>query len=53
MASELTARGRAVVVLTSSRDRQDFGPLIEQSGARGFIPKTALSGESLAAALAS
>lgn len=53
VASELTARGLSVVVLTSSRDGRDFGPLIEQSGARGFIPKAELSGESLATALAS
>jgi DNA-binding NarL/FixJ family response regulator len=38
-----------VVVLTSSRDGADFGPLIERSGARGFIPKAELSGERLKA----
>jgi DNA-binding NarL/FixJ family response regulator len=38
-----------VVVLTSSRDGADFGPLIERSGARGFIPKAELSGERLRA----
>lgn len=37
-----------VIVLTSSRDRSDFGQLIEQSGARGFIAKNNLSGEALA-----
>lgn len=51
VAAELTARGLAVVVLTSSRDGRDFGPLVAESGARGFIPKTELSGESLAAVL--
>jgi DNA-binding NarL/FixJ family response regulator len=38
-----------VVVLTSSRDGADFGPLIERSGARGFIPKAELSGERIRA----
>jgi DNA-binding NarL/FixJ family response regulator len=35
------------VVLTSSHDASDFGPLVERSGARGFIPKSDLSGEAL------
>lgn len=48
VASELTSRGLAVVVLTSSRDGRDFGALVAESGARGFIPKTELSGASLA-----
>jgi DNA-binding NarL/FixJ family response regulator len=30
---------RAAVILTSSRDSSDFGPLVERSGARGFIAK--------------
>jgi DNA-binding NarL/FixJ family response regulator len=38
-----------MVVLTSSRDGADFGPLIERSGARGFIPKGDLSGDRLRA----
>ena len=37
--------------MTSSRDARDFGPLVEQSGARGFIPKAELSGASLSALL--
>jgi DNA-binding NarL/FixJ family response regulator len=49
VASELTGRSRAVVVLISSRDGRDFGALVSESGARGFIPKTELSGASLAA----
>jgi two-component system nitrate/nitrite response regulator NarL len=49
IASELTGRNLAVVVLTSSRDRQDYGALVAESGARSFIPKTRLSGASLAA----
>lgn len=40
-----------VVILTSSRDPSDFGPLVGASGARGFIPKAELSGASLAALL--
>jgi two-component system response regulator EvgA len=39
------------VVITSSRDASDFGPLIERSGALGFVPKNELSGEALAALL--
>ncbi len=36
------------VVLVSSRDAADYGSLIEQSGARGFIAKAELSGAALA-----
>jgi DNA-binding NarL/FixJ family response regulator len=39
------------IVLVSSRDRSSYGPLIEQSGARGFVPKGDLSGATLARAL--
>src|SRR5215218_4251067 len=50
VASRLTgSEDGPVVVLTSSRDGADFGPLIERSGARGFIPKAELSGERLRA----
>jgi DNA-binding NarL/FixJ family response regulator len=31
------------VVLTSSRERADFGSLVESSGARGFVSKADLS----------
>ena len=41
----------AAVILTSSRDSRDFGPLVERSGARGFIAKADLSGPALAALL--
>jgi DNA-binding NarL/FixJ family response regulator len=37
------------IVLVSSRDASDYGDLIAESGARGFIPKAELSGEALAA----
>jgi DNA-binding NarL/FixJ family response regulator len=55
---EVTARladGKAepVVVLTSTRDRADYGERVEQFGARGFIPKAELSGAALRAFLGS
>ena len=53
VASELTGRGLAVVVLTSSHDGADFGALVTESGACGFIPKAELSGASLAAVVRS
>lgn len=43
--------GPVHVVLISSRDGSDFGPLVERSGALGFIPKGELSGARLAALL--
>jgi DNA-binding NarL/FixJ family response regulator len=39
------------IVMTSSRDACDFGSLVEQSGARGFIPKAELSAEAVSALL--
>jgi CheY-like chemotaxis protein len=36
------------VVLTSSRDRADFGDAVSESPARGFIAKAELSGPALA-----
>ena len=48
VAARLQANGsEPAIVLTSSHDASDFGPLIETSGARGFIPKSELSGEAL------
>jgi DNA-binding NarL/FixJ family response regulator len=35
------------VILTSSRDGADYGSCIEDSGARGFVPKAELSGAAL------
>lgn len=35
------------IVLVSSRDRSSYGPLIEQSGARGFLSKGDVSGLAL------
>jgi DNA-binding NarL/FixJ family response regulator len=39
------------VILISSRDSSDFGPAVTTSGARGFIPKAELSGDTVAALL--
>jgi DNA-binding NarL/FixJ family response regulator len=39
------------IVLTSSRDGSDFGPLVAECGAIGFVPKAELSGSALAALL--
>lgn len=35
------------VVLTSSRDGADFGRCVRESGARGFLPKSELSRDSI------
>jgi DNA-binding NarL/FixJ family response regulator len=52
VAATLTENGhKTAIVMTSSRDARDFGPLVEQSGARGFIPKAELSGATLSALL--
>src|SRR3954453_24015805 len=39
------------IVMISSRDGEDFGGLIEQSGARGFIAKRELTREALTSLL--
>jgi DNA-binding NarL/FixJ family response regulator len=45
VAARLTGTDDApVVILVSSRDGADFGPLVSRSGARGFVPKAELSG---------
>jgi DNA-binding NarL/FixJ family response regulator len=52
VAAALMKNGRPpAIVLTSSRDARDFGPLVAESGARGFIPKAELSGTTLSALL--
>ena len=52
IAAEMTKSGDGpAVVLTSSRDAADFGPLIAESGARGFIPKAEICCASLTALL--
>jgi DNA-binding NarL/FixJ family response regulator len=50
VAAQLTSgEGGPAVVLTSSRDESDFGPLVAASGARGFVPKAELSAAALLA----
>jgi DNA-binding NarL/FixJ family response regulator len=52
VAARISANGSApAVVLTSSRDVDDLGPLGERTNVRGFIPKSELSGEALEALL--
>jgi DNA-binding NarL/FixJ family response regulator len=53
VALELARRngGRRKVILTSSRDASDFGPLVAQCGALGFVPKAELSGAALRSVL--
>jgi CheY-like chemotaxis protein len=51
---EVAARAAALtrapkIVLASSREARDYGSLIAESGARGFIEKAELSGEAIAA----
>jgi DNA-binding NarL/FixJ family response regulator len=43
--------GGPCVVLVSSRDASDFGPLVAGSGACGFVPKNELSGAAISALL--
>ena len=53
VAARLLARIRSsTIVLVSSRDRSEYGPLIERSGARGFVSKDDLSGAALERLLA-
>src|SRR3954468_10727521 len=48
VAARLTANGDTpAIVVTSSRDGEDFGPLVERSGALGFVPKADLSGAAI------
>ena len=43
---QLTAHAEhPTVIMVSSRDGSDFGPLVTHSGACGFVPKAELSGE--------
>ena len=52
VAEQLTRNGWSpAIVLTSSRDLSDFGSLVAQSGARGFVPKAELSAATLSALL--
>jgi DNA-binding NarL/FixJ family response regulator len=48
IAEQLTSEdGAPAVILTSSRDGDDYVGLIAHSGARGFVPKGELSGVAL------
>jgi len=48
VAGRLTANGSApAIVLTSSRDLADLGPVRDRWHVRGFIPKAELSGAAL------
>jgi DNA-binding NarL/FixJ family response regulator len=52
VARRLTGEGGGpVVILVSSRDASDFGSLIAESGALGFIAKGDLCGDTLTALL--
>jgi DNA-binding NarL/FixJ family response regulator len=52
VAARIIANGTApAVVLTSSRDVDDLGPLADAPHVRGFIPKADLSGAALEALL--
>jgi DNA-binding NarL/FixJ family response regulator len=41
------AGSAAAIVLASSRERADFGSLVEESGARGFLTKADLTGDAI------
>jgi DNA-binding NarL/FixJ family response regulator len=52
VAARLRKNGESpAIILTSSRDSSDFGHLVRDSGALGFIPKAELSGAAIAALL--
>ena len=53
VAERLHQCGITTVVLTSVRDREDYGERLTHCGARGFVPKAALSGTALRAAMGS
>jgi DNA-binding NarL/FixJ family response regulator len=44
----MAANPAQAIILVSSRDPSDFGPLVCRCGARGFISKGELSGSTLA-----
>jgi DNA-binding NarL/FixJ family response regulator len=54
VAAELADRWEnTAVVLTSSRSAEDLGSVLDGCGARGFIPKSALTGSAFAALIES
>jgi DNA-binding NarL/FixJ family response regulator len=53
VAERLRAAGsETAIVLASSRDGSDFGSLVEESGARGFLTKAELTGDAIRALVA-
>src|SRR4051794_8246612 len=51
-ASRLTKTGGApLIVMSSSREAAHCGPMVEQSGSRGFVHKPDLSGSAISAVL--
>lgn len=53
VARRLLAGTETRVVLTSVRDRAEYGELVERCGAHGFVAKAELSGEAVRAAVGS
>jgi DNA-binding NarL/FixJ family response regulator len=52
VARQVTGReGAPTVIIVSSRDDSDYGPLVTASGAQGFVAKAELSGDRLRALL--
>jgi two-component system nitrate/nitrite response regulator NarL len=51
VAERLKADGAPCVVLTSSRDAEDFGPLVRECGACGFVAKSELCGAAISSLL--
>lgn len=52
VANELLRRnGAPKIVLTSSHDESDFGPIVARCGAAAFVPKGELTGAALRAVL--
>jgi DNA-binding NarL/FixJ family response regulator len=53
VAAALRGRGGVVpkIVLTSSHDESDFGPIVMRCGAAAFVPKGELTGAALRAVL--
>ena len=47
VAARLQGNGSPDIVLVSSRDAADFGTMVSECGALGFIPKAELSGAAL------
>jgi DNA-binding NarL/FixJ family response regulator len=46
------AGSQTAIVLASSRDGSDFGSLVAESGARGFVTKAELTGDAIRALVA-